>query len=128
MSLLLASAILSCGLSAEPDGTPAPAGSMVVLNELIPEDLARSLASQSPPEPDMRFSGEPDAEPEWVVEFGEGSDKRYLVARIRPSYLAYEIRTGWVEPQAGGTALFSETSVGTCQLKDENVTRLGSDQ
>ena len=128
MSLLLASAILSCGLSAEPDGTPAPAGSMVVLNEALPGDSARSLASQSPPEPDMRFAAEADAEPEWVIKLGQGSETRYLVARLRPSHLAYKVRTGWVEPQADGTALFSETSFGTCQLKDENVTRLGSDQ
>ena len=116
--LVAAAAMLSCGLSAAPDGTPVPAGTVPMINAPIPDDFAASLATRIAPEPEMRFTGEPIASPEWTLGLNRESDTRFMVARLSPGLLAYDIRIGWVEAMPDGSNTFSETSRGTCRVTE----------
>ena len=121
MSLLLASAagamVLSCGLTATPDGEAAPAGSVVALNAPIPDNLAASLASGSPPPARMVFTGESGIEPEWIVGIKSDPAKGAQISRLSRDVFGLKIRIGWALQRAYGTYDFTPTSSGTFQIK-----------
>ena len=122
MILSIAAAILSCGLTAAPDGTPAPQDSVAMLNAPIPNELATSLATRVAPRPTMSFVGEPNAEPEWIMGLKKESESKFMIARLSEGLLAYGIRIGWVDVQEDGSNTFTETSKGTCQVKEAERT------
>ena len=117
MSLLFTAALLSCGLTAAPDGTPAPDGSVAMINAPIPDELAQSMASKIAPEPTMQFAGEAIATPEWMIGIKRESEIRFMVARLSHALLAYDVRIGWVDVREDGSNVFTETSKGTCRIK-----------
>lgn len=125
---MIAAALLSCGLTAAPDGTPAPEGSIAMINAPIPDELVRSLATRIAPAPTMRFVGETTPTPEWIIGFKRESETKFRIARLTYGMLTYDIRIGWVEVQNDGTNIFTETSKGTCQIKETSAGLQGEAQ
>ena len=122
MSFLLTSAtamVLSCGLSATPDGQPAPDGQVVMMNTAIPDNLAASLASGSPPPTKMVFTGEGELEPEWIVGMKSDPAKGTQISRLSHDVFGYKIRIGWALEDSDGRYNFTPTSSGTCQIKTD---------
>lgn len=93
-----------------------------MINVPIPNELTTSLATRVTSRPTMLFVGEPNAEPEWVVGLKKESESRFMIARLSDDLLAYGIRIGWVDVQDDGLNTFTETSKGTCQLKESERT------
>ncbi|WP_257550263.1 hypothetical protein [Sphingopyxis sp. DBS4] len=89
-----------------------------MINAPIPDELATSLATRVAPQPKMSFVGEPNAEPEWVIGLKQESKSRFMIARLSDDLLAYRIRIGWVDVQDDGSHTFTETSKGTCRVKE----------
>ena len=123
MSILLATSaamVLSCGLTAMPDGEKGPVGTIPMINAPIPEALATSLASGSPPPARIRFADSRDLMSEWIIGVQSDPERGNLLARLSHDVFGFKVRFGWAgqNPGADGISSFAETSVGTCQVKD----------
>ena len=99
-----------------------------MINTPIADEFARSLASRIPPAPTMAFVGEENAAPEWIVGVKETAEGRLLIARLTDGLMTYKIRFGWVDQQSDGTNMFTETAIGSCQIKDSAALSGGDNQ
>ena len=123
MSVLLATSaamVLSCGLTAMPDGQKGQDGTIPMINAPIPEALAASLASGSPPPARIRFADSRELMPEWIIGIQSDPGRGNLLARLSHDVFGFKVRFGWAgtSPGADGISSFAETSAGTCRVKD----------
>jgi hypothetical protein len=117
MQLAAAVMVLSCGLNASPDGVAAPAGKLAVLTVSIPDNLAKSLESGSPPPASMVFSGEASPAREWIVGMKTDPTQGAQISRFSQDIFGFKIRIGWAVQATDGTYTFKPTSSGSCQVK-----------
>lgn len=100
-----------------------------MLKAPIPDDLAQSLRTGSPPPPRLTFDGDRVVEPEWIVGIKSDPAKGLLLSRLSRDVLGgHKIRIGWASPKPDGTYTFTPTSNGTCQIKDGANAPAGNSQ
>ena len=130
MSVQLAATamVLSCWLDASPDGVAAPAGKLGALTMSIPDNLAKSFESGSPPQASMVFSSEAPHAPEWIVGMKSDTTQGTQISRFSRDILGFKIRIGWALQAADGTYTFKPTSSGSCQVKPAPAAINGNSQ